>query len=199
MSTQPDAFARLLEVLDRLEIAYEVGGSVASSSHGIPRTTLDIDIVVDLKPEKVDEFSATLGPEFYADASLIREAFARGRAANLIHITTAWKFDLFPLKNDEYSRTEFGRRGYRKVSPDGRHAVECALASPEDTVLRKLEWYRAGGERSERQWNDLLGVCRTVAHRLDLRYLRRWAPFLKIDDLLETLLAESGVDDGGVS
>jgi hypothetical protein len=190
MSTAPEGFSRLLEVPDRMEIPYAVGGSVASSSHGIPRTTLDIDIVVDLKPEQIGEFAAELGGDFYADAGMIREAFASGRAANLIHLATAWKFDLFPLRSDEYSRTEFGRRTFREVRPDGGQPVECALASAEDTVLRKLEWYRLGGERSERQWNDLLGVCRTVGAQLDINYLRRWAGFLKVSDLLETLLAE---------
>jgi len=164
----------------------------------VPRTESrgrlsDIDIVVDLGPDRIDEFTAALGKDFYADASLIRESFAYGRAANLIHIPGAWKFDLFPLKTDEYSRTEFARRAWREVRPDGDQAMECAVASPEDTVLRKLECYRAGGERSERQWNDLLGVCRTVAQRLDLEHLRRWAPYLKIESLLEALLSESGL------
>jgi hypothetical protein len=71
-------------------------------------------------------------------------------------------------------------------------AVDSAVASAEDTLLRKLEWYRAGGERSERQWSDCLGVCRTLASKLDVDYLRRWAGYLKIEDLLEKLLAESG-------
>lgn len=114
MSTLAAAFARLLAVLDRLEVPYEVGGSVASSAHGVPRTTLDVDIVVDLKPERIDSFVAELRQEFYADAAQIREAFALGRAANLIHLGSVWKFDLFPLRNDEYGQTEFGRRAFRE-------------------------------------------------------------------------------------
>src|SRR5436309_3237450 len=134
MSTPTDAVARLLEVLDELEIPYAVGGSVASSAHGIPRTTLDIDLVVDLKQDQIEAFAGELRDEFYADATLIREAFARGRAANLIHMGTAWKFDLFPLRKDEYSRTEFSRRSFREIRPDGREAIECAVASVEDTI-----------------------------------------------------------------
>jgi hypothetical protein len=94
---------RLIEVLDRLGIAYQIGGSVASSAHGIPRTTLDVDLVVDMAPGLIDDFASELNLDFYADAALIRESFARGRAANLIHFATAWKFDLFPLQRDEYS------------------------------------------------------------------------------------------------
>lgn len=187
------AFARLLEVLDRMEIRYEVGGSTASSVHGLPRTTLNVDLVVDMKAEQIDAFAAELSDEFYADASLMREAFARGRAANLIHLGTAWKFDLFPLRDDEYSRVEFGRRAFRVVRPDGGEAIECAVASAEDTILRKLEWYRAGGETSERPWNDLRGVCRACGEALDAAYLRLWAGHLEVSGLLESLLAEFGL------
>jgi len=190
MGTPAAAFARLLEVLDRLEIRYQVGGSVASSSHGIPRTTLDIDLIVDLKPDQIESFTADLGNEFYADPVLIREAFLDRRAANLIHLGTAWKFDLFPLQDDEYSRVEFARRSFREIRPDGREAIECPVASAEDTILRKLEWYRAGGEVSERQWNDIVGVLRATAAQLDIVYLRRWAAYLKVEYLLERLLDE---------
>lgn len=192
MAAPVEALARLLEVPDRLEIRYAIGGSAASSAHGIPRTTLDIDLVVDLQPGQIDGFAAELGREFYIDAASMRDAFTKGRSANIIHLATAWKFDLFPLRGDEYSRTEFGRRTFREISPDGRNVMECAVASAEDTILRKLEWYRPGGENSERQWNDLLGVCRTAKDRLDVAYLRQWAGYLKVEYLLENLLAESG-------
>src|SRR5438105_1976844 len=115
MATPADALARLLEILDRAEIPYSVGGSVASSAHGIPRTTMDVDLVTDLKPDQVDEFVDLLGSEFYADASTIREALARGRSFNLIHYATAYKFDLFPLRGDAYSRVEFGRRAFTEL------------------------------------------------------------------------------------
>jgi hypothetical protein len=190
MSSLAEAFAALLAILDRMEIPYEVGGSVASSAHGIPRTTLDVDLVVDLKPEHFESFAAELRRHFYADADQIREAFARGRAANVIHLGSVWKFDLFPLRNDEYSRTEFARRAIRRIDTGGGESIECSLASVEDTILRKLEWYRAGAEASERQWNDLRGVVRAAADRLDLDYLLRWAGYLKVSDLVEKLLAE---------
>ncbi len=193
MSIPAEAVARLLEVLDRMEIRYQVGGSVASSSHGVPRTTLNIDLVVDLQPEQIEAFVAELKGEFYADADFIRESFEHGRAANLIHLGTAWKFDLFPLGQDAYSQTAIGRRSLREVRPDGRESIECAVATPEDTILRKLEWYRAGGETSERQWHDLLGVCEAVRNGLDTGYLRKWARELRVDDLLENLLTDSAL------
>ena len=193
MAKPSEALARLLAVLDRLEITYAVCGSVASSVHGIPRTTLDVDMMVDLKAElrdeKIDELASELAGDFYADAGLIREAFARGRAANLIHLETIWKFDLFPLQSDACSTTAFGRRLFLMVRPDGGAAVECAVISAEHTVLRKLEWYRAGVETSERQWNDLRGICRVVGTGLDVGCLRKWAGALRVEDLLLKLLS----------
>jgi hypothetical protein len=105
--------------------------------------------------------AADLRWDFYADANLIRESFARGRAANLIHLVTAWKFDLFPPGKDEYSETEFGRPSFREIQPDGAEKVECAVASGEDTVLRKVVCYRAGGESSE----NIGTICSVSAGR----------------------------------
>ena len=190
MATPADAFTRLLEILDRSEIQYSVGGSVASSTHGVPRATMDVDLVAEISPGQVDELVALLHAEFYADATMIREALARGRSFNLIHYGTAYKFDVFTLRDDEYSRTEFGRRVFMEIQNFGTEPIECAVATAEDTILRKLEWYRAGGETSERQWSDVRGVVKISGARLDLDYLRHWAPFLKVDDLLDRLLAE---------
>jgi hypothetical protein len=190
MASPAEAFRRLLGVLDRMEIPYEVGGSVASSAYGIPRTTMDADLVTDLRPEQIDEFAAMLVPDFYADAGVMRDAIARGCSFNLIHYASAYKFDLFPLRKDAYSQTEFGRRHHTEVRSFGSEPIECAVATPEDTILRKLEWYRAGGETSERQWNDLRGVLKISGSLLDRAYMRQWAPVLKVDDLLERLLAE---------
>ncbi len=190
MSTPAEGFGQLLGVLDKLEIPYSVGGSAASSTHGLPRMTMDVDIVADLKREQVTELVALLQPEFYADAITIAEALARGRSFNIIHIGSAYKFDLFPLRKDAYSRTEFARRKFTGIRSLGPAEIECAVATPEDTILRKLEWYRAGGETSERQWGDMRGVLKVSGDRMDLIYLRHWARYLKVDDLLERLLAE---------
>jgi hypothetical protein len=190
MATPAEALARLLEILDRAEIHYYIGGSVASSTHGVPRTTMGVDLVADIKPDQIDELVGALLAEFYADAPMMREALARGRSFNLIHYASAYKFDLFPLRKDDYSRTEFGRRAFTEIRSFGLEPLECAVATAEDTILRKLEWYRAGGETSERQWNDLRGILKVSGPRLDLAYLRHWAPFLKVEDLLARLLAE---------
>lgn len=190
MQTHADAFKRVLEVLDLLEIPYQVVGSLASSVHGIPRATMDIDLVANLRADQVDEFAAKLKADFYADPEMMKEALARGRSFNLIHYASSFKFDIFPLQSDEYSQTQFRRRRFTETRLLGDHPIECALATAEDTILNKLRWYRAGGETSERQWNDLRGVVQISGGLLDLGYLNSWAARLGVADLLERLLRE---------
>ncbi|HEU5021830.1 MAG TPA: hypothetical protein VFT60_08055, partial [Bryobacteraceae bacterium] len=158
MKKLSEALGALLAALDRVEVPYEIGGSVASSSHGIPRTTLDVDLIVDLAPGKIEPFVNEVRDEFYVDAAQMREAFRTGRATHLIHLTGGWKFDLFSLRPDDYSQVEFARRALREIQPNSGAAVECSISSMEDTILRKLEWFRAGGEISERQWSDIAGM-----------------------------------------
>ncbi|MGD0298916.1 MAG: hypothetical protein ABSE86_17555 [Bryobacteraceae bacterium] len=189
MKTQADGFRRILEVLDLLEIPYEVVGSLASSMHGIPRATMDVDLVADLRAGQIEDFVAALKADFYADAEMIKEALTRGRPFNLIHYASSFKFDIFPLQKDEFSQTQFGRRQFAQTTSLG-DPIECAVATAEDTILNKLRWYRTGGETSERQWNDLRGILQVSGARLDLAYLNTWAPRLGVADLLERLLRE---------
>lgn len=189
MQTPADGFSRVLATLDRLEIPYMVAGSAASSLHGIARPTMDIDLVADLRADQVEEFVAELKADFYADPEMIKEALARRRSFNLIHYASSFKFDIFPLEMDEFSQTQFGRRQFAETTSLG-DSIECAVATAEDTILNKLRWYRAGGETSERQWNDLRGILQVSGSRLDLAYLNTWAPRLGVADLLDRLLHE---------
>jgi hypothetical protein len=190
MATPAEAFSRLLGILDKLEIPYSVGGSVASSFHGVPRMTMHVDLVTDLRRDQADELVALLHPDFYVDASAISDAIIRGLSFNVIHVASAYKFDLFPLRKDEYGRAEFERRHFAGIRIFGPEPIECAVATAEDTILRKLEWYRAGGETSERQWNDVRGIRKVSGAKLDLAYMRHWARYVEVDDLLERLLSE---------
>ncbi len=190
MASQAGAFKRVLEVLDRHEIPYAVVGSVASSIYGIPRTTRDVDLIVDLSPDRIAEFASELQAEFYADPDAMKEAIQHGRSFNLIHLTSSFRIDIFPLQHDEYSRVAFTRRRFAATKSLGGEPVECALASPEDTILGKLRSYRAGGETSDVQWNDLRDIRMTSGDILDLEYLRHWAQRLGVSDLLERLLTE---------
>ncbi|HLK22907.1 MAG TPA: hypothetical protein VKT81_28370 [Bryobacteraceae bacterium] len=187
MQTPAEGLNRILETLDRLEIHYMVVGSAASSIHGIARPTLDVDLVADLHIDQIDDFAEGLKADFYADPEMMRQAILRGRCFNLIQYATSFKFDIFPLAKDEYSRIQFGRRQFSETKSLGP-PVECAVASAEDTILNKLHWYRLGGETSERQWNDLRGIIRIQGDTLDRAYMSTWAPQLGVADLLDRLL-----------
>ncbi|HEY1240039.1 MAG TPA: hypothetical protein VGF16_05755 [Bryobacteraceae bacterium] len=188
MNSPAAAFRHILETLDQLGIPYCIVGSVASSVYGTPRTTMDVDLVADLRATQLGSFAAALHPDFYADLEMMTDALRRGRSFNVIHLASAYKFDIFPLAEDEYSQESFGRRRVAKTQGLGDEAVECVLATVEDTVLNKLRWYRLGGETSEVQWNDLHGILMVTGERLDREYLYRWAPRLSVVDLLDRLL-----------
>jgi hypothetical protein len=184
-----DALAVILtvaRVLDDLAVPYLLGGSLASSLHGIPRSTQDADLVVDLRPEHVLPLVAALAPEFYIDADRAADAVRRLASFNVIHLTTMTKVDLFVLKDDPLSRLEMERRQF--VALPAPAGVRLPVATAEDIVLQKLLWFRAGGEVSDRQWLDLLGVLKVKRGQLDISYIERWAAELGLGDLLRRAL-----------
>ena len=177
------------QTLEQIGIAYAIGGSLASSLHGVMRSTLDVDIVADMRFEHIPPLVAALAQEFYADNEMMREAIKRRSSFNLIHYETAFKVDIFIRKLRPFEQMQLERRQLSVIANDPERSVY--VTSPEDTVLAKLEWYRLGGEVSDRQWRDILGVLKTRAGELDLDYLRQWARDLKVSDLLERVLQEA--------
>ncbi len=91
----------------------------------------------------------------------------------MIHLDSGLKVDLFPTGGSEYDELEFARAQSVPVAAGGSPSIR--VKSPEDTVLRKREWFRAGSDVSDRRWHDVLGVLKTQSGRLDVAYLRRWA------------------------
>jgi hypothetical protein len=177
------------QTLERLGVPYAVGGSFASSLHGVMRSTLDVDIVTDMRLEHIPPLVAALSKEFYADDEMMRSAIEHHSSFNLIHYETAFKVDIFIRKPRAFDQMQLERRRTTVIATDPEESVY--VASPEDTILAKLEWYRMGGEFSDRQWRDILGVLKTRAGELDLVYLRKWANELKVTDLLERALTET--------
>ncbi len=178
----------VVELFEELEIRYHVGGSLASSVHGIPRQTNDLDLVADLGLAEVDVMVDRLRDRFYIDSEMIRRAISRRGSFNLVHLGTGFKIDIFLLGPRPFDLAEFTRHGSHRIESFPR---DLMIKSAEDTILRKLEWYRIGGEVSDRQWNDVLGILRTQGADLDLVYLRRWAVELVVEDLLERALHQA--------
>ena len=184
------AFQKILDTLNQLKIPYMIGGSLASSIHGVFRSTNDIDIVADLEEQHVTQFVSQLAGEFYLDPETMREALHQGRPFNVIHFASGYKFDIFPVAGISYYQTQLKRCGVQEVAISEGESVRCSVATAEDMILAKLAWYRAGGEHSERQWNDVRGIRSVQGDRLDRTYMREWAQRLGVDDLLEKLWSE---------
>ena len=184
------ALAPIVETLEELGVAYHIGGSVASSFHGIPRLTIDADIVADLQLEHVLPLVKQLEDEYYIDADAVREAIRRHSSFNTIHLDTILKFTVFIPETRPFDQEEL-RRIRQEVLAEGTRPFY--MASPENTILNKLEWYRMGGEVSTSQWNDILGVLKVKGTALDMAYMQRWAKALQVTDLLERALVEAGI------
>ena len=176
--------ARVGRGFDALEIPWLLGGSVASSLHGLPRFTQDVDLVADLRLVHVLPLVADLEVEFYIDADSVRDAIRRRASFNLIHLATMTKVDVFLLKGDALSRGEMARR-VRLTFAEG---VEISIATAEDIILQKLDWYRKGEFVSERQWRDVLGVIKVRGAALDLSWLRETSAEVGLEGLLEEAL-----------
>ena len=168
---------------------YFVGGSLASSLQGEPRATNDIDFVVSLPLGRVAALRDALGSDFELDVDMLRDALRTASTANAFNLPTVTKIDFFGRAHEDYDESEFTRR--RRVivrEPDGALFIKA----PEDTVLRKLSWYRAGGEVSDRQWRDVVSVLRVSAPDLDSAYLDRWAARLSLTGLLARAQRDAG-------
>jgi len=180
---------KVVTTFDRLGIAYLIGGSLASAVYGMVRATMDADLVADIKPAQVSLLVASLEGEFYIDAEMILDAIQRASSFNLIHLETMFKVDVFILKQRPFDLNQMQRRISQSVgdAPD----EQAYFSTAEDIILAKLEWFRAGGETSERQWRDISGVLDLQGDRLDFEYLQKWAAKLGIQDLLKKAIQEN--------
>jgi hypothetical protein len=166
------ALKAVAAVLETNKLPYMLGGSFASSFYGIPRATFDADLVVQMLPAGAGRLYSSLKDSFYADQDEIAEAAEKGVSFNLVHLETAFKIDIFPLKNTEYDMQAFSRRRKQPMTPAGDEVIW--LQSPEDLIISKLLWHQLGGESSAKQPADIAGVLKTQADALDIMYLEPW-------------------------
>lgn len=181
---------RIGQALEEVGAAYFLGGSLASSMQGEPRMTNDLDFVVDLRAEQVAPLAEALGTDFDIDQESLLEAVRAQTSWNIYFRPTALKVDLFIRRPGAFDDAEFSRRQAIEIRP----GQTLFLKSPEDTILRKLLWYRAGGEVSTSQWRDITQVLRVSGPSMDREYLDRWANDLNVAELLERARSASGGD-----
>jgi hypothetical protein len=174
----PDLLREVVGALDETGIPHMLVGSFASSAHGAPRATQDVDIVIDPISQSLERFVKAFDPDrIYVDPSAAERAFLDRDQFNLIDMTTSWKVDLIIRKERPFSRNEFERRVRSTLL-----GVDVYQATAEDTVLAKLEWAAMGG--SDRQVADAATVLAVGGDRLDQVYLDHWAAELGVSALL---------------
>jgi hypothetical protein len=191
MQNEPiEVTLKVTSVLENLGIPYLIGGSLASTLYGMVRSTQDSDVVAEMRPNHVHAFITALQNEFFIDEEMIAESVKTNSSFNIIHRDTMFKVDVFIPQPRPFLKSQISRAQRQTFRLDSE--ISANFASPEDTILSKLEWYRMGEEVSDRQWRDILGVMKTRAGDLDLDYLRIWARELKVSDLLERAIREAG-------
>ena len=179
-----DPLAEIVEQLERAGIPHMLAGSFASTYHGDPRTTHDIDLVIDPDRRALDRLVGQLDPErFYISPVAVDEAWKRRGRFNVVIMNLGWKVDLIIRKDRPFSLEEFRRRQRAELA-----GVEVWIATAEDTVISKLEWAKAG--ESERQIRDVVGILQMREGELDLEYIARWVGVLDLEDLWQRVAGE---------
>jgi hypothetical protein len=171
----PEVFQRITRALDQSGIAYMLTGSFASAHYGAPRSTQDIDLVVEATAAQLRTFLQSLpSHEYYADLDTALAAHERESIFNVIDLIAGWKIDLIFRKSRPFSREEFARR--QLVNLQG---LPLFVASAEDVVVAKLEWAKLA--KSQRQIEDAASVLRLRWQALDRTYLERWVSELGLN------------------
>lgn len=182
----------LIRILQAMGVPCYIGGSLASSMHGNPRSTIDADLVVNLRENQVESLCNAIEALYHADLEVIREAVSKRDSFNILHRETLMKIDVFVMRGYRYERQVFDH--VKELPPDLEQPEETLpFCSVEDIILNKLIWYDMGGRVSDKQWSDLKTVMKIHANTLNRQYLQEWAEYLDVKILLGDALAEAGV------
>jgi hypothetical protein len=187
------ALEPVINAFNDLGLSYYIGGSIASSAYGIARSTLDVDLILELDTSLIQPLVNKLKGEYYIDSEMIIDAIKKKTSFNIIHLKSMLKIDVFILKDQLYSKKAFDRKVKDKLD-DEAESINIYLCSPEDIILHKLEWFKSGGEVSERQWLDILGVIKIQFEKLDNDYLKMWGKKIGVFSLLEKSFSECNID-----
>jgi hypothetical protein len=190
MSTH-DVLRRITDALAQVDIAYMLTGSFASAHYGAPRSTQDVDLVIEANPAQLRAFVEGLpDKEYYADLNAALEAHQRESLFKVIDLSTGWKIDFIFRKSREFSREEFARRQAVKVQ-----GLELFVASAEDVIIAKLEWAKLADSR--RQLEDVTGILKLRWDSLDKTYLKKWISELGLTDQWSVTIHGAGLSENG--
>lgn len=183
------ATLKVTEALEKLNVPHFIVGSLASTLHGMVRTTQDSDLLAALSSEHLPDFVRALEADFFIDQQMVETAISQKASFNIVHRASMFKVDIFVTDQGPFDTAQLERAQRETLVPDT--SIEAFVATAEDTILSKLNWYKMGGETSERQWRDILGILKVQQDQLNQDYLHKWASELRISDLLERALKEA--------
>ena len=173
----------LIGALERLQLRYFVTGSTLTIFYGEPRFTNDIDVVVDLPDNAAKMFCAQFPEQhFYLDEEAVRDAIRHKSQFNIIHPQSGLKIDVIIPESSDFNRSRFNRVKRVWPGPDW----DAAFASPEDAIIKKMEYFREGG--SEKHLRDIAGVLKTSGSEIDLDYIEHWATAFGLLDIWQAIL-----------
>ena len=183
-----EATLLVTSALETLGVQHFVGGSLASSLLGKPRATDDADVVAAIGQTHVEPLARAIESTFFVDRDMANDAIVQRSEFNVVHLPTMFKIDIFVPGLDVTTRRQLARARRVVLDEAGRSLV---VASPEDVVAQKLRWYRLGGNVSERQWRDVLGVLEVTGPTIEMGYLEETCELLGVGDLLRRAREES--------
>jgi hypothetical protein len=181
-----DSLSPVVSTLQKLGIRHYVGGSVASSFHGATRSTMDVDLVCELTEDDISQLIEMIGADFYVSETAAREAVRRKGCFNLIYLPTSFKVDVFVSQGRPFDLESMERAKMQWLG--GKRSVELPIATAEDSIISKLEWYRLSNETSERQWDDVSRLRDLMGEDADRDYLQKAAQSVGVQDLLDRLM-----------
>jgi hypothetical protein len=178
-------------VCERLGIRYLTVGSMATIAYGEPRFTNDIDMVLDLQLPQVEAFCNVFsGDDYYLNRAAVESAVRKRLQFNIIHTTAGLKIDCFLSKETPFDASQLARAVRKRIDED----FEAVFASPEDVILKKMEYYRLG--ESDKHLRDIAGVLKIHGDRTDRLYIEFWCKQLGLTEIWQAILARVGERDG---
>jgi len=180
---QYELLRHLVRCFEALKIPYLVTGAIASIAYGEPRFTNDIDIVADIKGDHIIGLKDCFPEEeFFLDVDMVKDAIRHQHQFNIIHPSSGLKIDVILYKKNAFDISRFSR--IKRIRPV--EDTEANFASPEDVIIKKMEYYKEGG--SEKHLRDITGILKISKELIDYNYITQWADRLGLKDIWEAIL-----------